>query len=224
MEHFGVILRPSKYGLKLNRENYAIINNKSSFEKGKCYDDAYCQGHLEDCLKNYDLNMQFFASLNHDQFNNEINSFLEKNDKFEEVYDLKQYKNVKGYYLMILDEYCQVYVGTTKDIKDRIQRHWSGRTPFDRLIFGWAETSKLSIDSFRALDTTRIYAYKTDLVYDDEDGFVSYFSPKFVANRTAGGKLTDYEAISKGKYRKLQADMPDNPMEIFIKKMQDFLK
>lgn len=26
---------------------------------------------------------------------------------------------------MILDKYCQIYVGTTDDIKSRIQQHWS---------------------------------------------------------------------------------------------------
>lgn len=30
-EHFGITLGESKYGYKLNRENFAIVNNKSSF-------------------------------------------------------------------------------------------------------------------------------------------------------------------------------------------------
>ena len=62
---------------------------------------------------------------------------------------------------MVLDLYKQAYTGQAADIRMRIKRHWSGTKQFERLIFGTKESSVLSIDSFRALDTTRIFAAKT---------------------------------------------------------------
>ena len=51
------------------------------------------------------------------------------------------------------------------------------------------DTSTLSIDSFKALDTTRIYAYQTKRMYDFEDKFINAFSPEFLCNRIAGGRM-----------------------------------
>lgn len=206
MEHFGVPVRAGKYGLELTRANYAVIDNKSSFrvklqglvqrgayadETGKYYTDEWCLAYKDVCLQNFDLNMQFFSSLNHDEFEQEIANFLLKNKGFVEVRDLKEWQGVGGYYLMVLDKYCQVYVGTTDDIKRRIQQHWAKSKNFDRLLFPIyaVEKSVLSIDSFRALDTTRIFAQKTKNTYSKEDNFINTFSEKFVANRIGGGKL-----------------------------------
>lgn len=203
MEHFGVTVRPGKYGLELKRENYAIINKRNSLmkfdnmkqayadEKGEFYTDEWCRDYRELCLKNFDLNMEFFKSLNHEEFENEIRNFLHKNRKFVEVHDLKEYDHVSGYYLMLLDKYCQVYVGTTDNIKRRIQQHWTKTKSFDRLLFPMyaVERSVLSIDSFRALDTTRIFVYKTQDIYNKEDAYIQAFSKKFLSNRIGGGKL-----------------------------------
>ena len=141
MEPFGVTVRSGKYGLELTREKYAFINNKSSFNKspylvirdaytdetGKYYTDEWCLEYKEKCLQNFDLNMKFFSCLNHDEFEHEITNFLQDNKEFKCVHDLKEWKGIRGYYLMILDKYCQIYVGTTDDIKSRIQQHWSFR-------------------------------------------------------------------------------------------------
>lgn len=203
MEHFGLIVRPKKYGLELKRENYAIINPKCSLPKfecmkkayadedGKLYTQEWCFTHREKCLKNFDLSMDFFKSLNHDEFDKEISKFLNKYKKFIEVHDLKEYNNVSGYYVMVLDKYCQIYIGTSNNIKKRIQSHWSNTKSFDRLLFPMnsVETSVLSIDSFRALDTTRIYALRTSKTYDSEDKYINFFSPKFISNRIGGGKI-----------------------------------
>ncbi len=58
---------------------------------------------------------------------------------------------------------------------------------FDRLVCGQVTKSKLSIDSFRVLDTTRILVYPSDKIYCEEDNFINYFSDKFVSNRISGG-------------------------------------
>lgn len=204
MEHFGVKVRDGKYGLELNREQYAIIDKRNSFrekfpsmadcyedEEGKFYTDAWCQNHRQKCLKNFDLSMKFFSELDYDEFDDEITCFLEKYKQFVEVRNLWNYNEISGYYLMVLDDYCQIYIGTSTNIKKRIQSHWSSRLPFDRLLFPMnaVETSVMSIDAFRALDTTRLFVYETDEIFAKENLFISEFSPKFVTNRIGGGKL-----------------------------------
>lgn len=188
--HFSVNLHNSKYGLKISRDKYAIIDNRSSLIHGKIYPDRWCKEHLKRCLTNYDLNMEYFSLLDKNEFDHELDKFIIKNH-FTEVFDLNKYKNIAGYYVLVLDKYCQIYIGTTSDIKRRIMTHWSNRKSFDRLIFGNVNNSFLSIDSFRALDTTRIFVYKENKTFINEDGYINDFPLKFMLNRTGGGKLED---------------------------------
>lgn len=88
---------------------------------------------------------------------------------------------------MVLDGYKQAYVGQAWDIRKRIKRHWSGTKQFDRLIFGDKDTSVLSVDSFRALDSTRIFAAKTIRGEELEQRLVNTFPPDFLFNRVPGG-------------------------------------
>ena len=227
---FGVRCAPRKRGLKLTRENYITVSNKSSFGKnrnymralqendmetlrwykgkyrdqeGLIYTDEWCRQQYEDAMKNYDLNMAFFKNLNKSEFNDEIERFL-KNTPFIEIEDLNLY-SCAGYYVMVLGEYCQVYIGTSQNIKERISQHWGGsKNRFDRLIFGGIEASKLSINSFRALDTTRIFVYKTDELYTQEDKYINCFSDKFVCNRLSGGiKKSEIDILLSVKNRQL---------------------
>lgn len=120
--HFGVKVNEGKYSLKMNRENYAIVNNKSSLvpsgiKEEKIYYNEWCENHLKNCLENYDLSMEFYSLLNHKEFCNEINKFLKKNKRFTEVNNLNEYENVAGYYIMVHDNYCQMYIGTSGGIK-----------------------------------------------------------------------------------------------------------
>ncbi len=204
--HFGLNLMQSKYGLKLTRDKYAIINNKSSFkdclllpakyytdETGKFYTDEWCIKHQKDCLDNFDLSMKYFSLLNKNEFDSEINKFLKKYKSFKKVMDLNNYENISGVYLMVLDKYKQLYIGVSNNIKRRIKQHWINYKSFDRLLFpiGAVETSVMCIDSFRALDTTRIYISQYDNYFDVEDKYINYFSPKFLCNRIGGGKYGD---------------------------------
>ncbi|OMF88752.1 hypothetical protein [Paenibacillus sp. FSL R7-0337] len=213
--HFAVKVLEGKRGLKLTRENYVVVSNKNSLvcfsadiytdEEGRIYSDEWCEKQLEDSLKNYDLNMEYFSLLSHDEFNKEITNFLDKNKQFIEMFDLNLYDRKSGYYIMVLDEYCQLYIGTTDDIKRRIRQHWTKTIPFDRLLFPMSnvDSSILSIDSFRAFDTTRIFAYTGNDTYSSEDKFINQFSAKFVCNRLAGGKVTGglLQAITMMKRR-----------------------
>ncbi|NRU52445.1 GIY-YIG nuclease family protein [Clostridium beijerinckii] len=217
--HFGLKVIEGKYGLEITREKYAIINTKSSFqgtmvgcdyanEKECIYTNEWCENHQKECLENYDLNMEYFSLLNNEEFNKELNGFLDKNKCFQEVFDLNLYNMKSGYYIMVLDKYSQLYIGTAKYIKKRIRQHWSGNKYFDRLLFpmGAVNTSKLSIDSFRALDTTRIFVYETDRIFEKEDNFINQFSNKYLCNRLGGGKIEGglLQIITMMKNRKLK--------------------
>lgn len=174
--------------MKLARENYVKMNNKSSLEDGKIYTDEFCQKHYKNALKNYDINMKYFASLSKDDFNQELNKFLSLNPKFVEITNLNDITTA-GYYMLVLDDYCQVYIGTSGNIKKRVMGHWSKTKEFDRLIFGGIDNSILSIDSFRALDTKRIYAFATNNIFNMEEDLISSFPQKYSLNRTKGGRL-----------------------------------
>lgn len=85
----------------------------------------------------------------------------------------------------------QVYIGTSKrDIVKMIRAHWTKRKSFDRLLLPmWAvKSSIISIDSFRTLDTTRIYIKEED-AFTHEDHYINQFSKEFTTNRINGGSL-----------------------------------
>jgi hypothetical protein len=91
---------------------------------------------------------------------------------------------------MVLDGFKQIYVGMTRakgGIRERIRKHWSTSKQFDRLIYGDVYTSVISIDSFRALDTTRILAMKTNRPEAIERKIVASVTGEFLLNRTGGG-------------------------------------
>lgn len=204
MIHFGIDFKKSKFGFSLTRENYIHPSKKSSFYNTE-YDDEYIISHTKRALFNFDLNMRFFSKLDSEEFNRTIENFSRQYPQFIEIKDLNEYQYQSGYYLLVLDKYKQIYLGTTNDICRRIRDHWTRSKQFDRLIFGSVFTSRLSIDSFRPLDTTRIFVYTTNKTFENEDKFISYFPDKFILNRTKGGilKLGLSESISNGKYRNL---------------------
>jgi len=212
-EHFGIKIRGSReLGLRISRDTYARINKRSSMDRwyrevnpelwdslDDIYEDAehriltddWCAAQQERALQNYDLNMTHFASLGRDEFESALQKAVKSQRGMVEVTDLTKWDGVPGLYIMVLDEYRQVYVGATNQIGGvmaRIKQHWGSAKQFDRLIWGDVNTSILSIDSFRALDTTRIFAVKTARSFDDENPLLDQFSPEFVLNRIVGGR------------------------------------
>jgi len=123
--HLGVRVRPGKRGLKLTREQYALINKRNSLrkfasmkdayedEEGKYYTDEWCKKHRENCLKNFDLHMELFQQLDHAAFEYEIQLFVQRCPMCQQVKNLNEHTHA-GYYIMVLDDYCQLYVGTRK--------------------------------------------------------------------------------------------------------------
>lgn len=206
--HLGVRVRPGKYGLKVIKENYALIDNNNRWTVEQK------ERHRENCLKNYDLNMNFFSKLNKDEFNVELNNFISEYPQFKEVKDLSKYDGKSGYYLMVLDEYKQVYLGTSSNILKRIREHWTINKPFKSLLYpsNAVETSVLSIATFRALDTTRLYIYESNNTFTKEDEYITFFTPKFSSNRVRGNLSTIHELRS-----------PQNLNNKFFDKKQDVL-
>lgn len=151
------------------------------------YTNEYVKNHYEDCMKNYDLNMDYFNNLNWNEFNDYLLTFVKRN-RLNEVKDLNELKNISGVYLLVLDEYKQVYIGKSDCLKTEIMKHWSKKKEFDYLIFGKVSESILSIDSFGALDTTRIF-YKCPRSNIDgyEEKLEKNFDGRFKLNRIRGG-------------------------------------
>lgn len=209
VHHFGERLRASKYSYRLVRDEYALVNRKPSitlpralysdalwesqawaFEDAEHtrFSDEYCDRQRAEALKNYDLNMAFFAQLSGREFLNALNEMLRKHKYLRPVTELATMDDEIGIYVMVLDRYKQVYFGQSWDIRKRIKQHWAGTKQFDRLVFGDVETSVLSIDSFRPLDTTRIFAAKTVRGDELERRLVNTFPPDFMLNRIDGGE------------------------------------
>ena len=163
-------------------------------------DEHYAKQRLKADL-NFDLNMAYFKTLDLNEFNGYLLQQCKKH-KFVECSDLNALDNMTGVYMLVLDNYRQVYIGVSDNIKRRIMSHWNGRKSLERLIFGDVCSSILSIDSFGALDTTRIFYIETHSMYKTEEKIVRLFDSRYMLNRTAGGigsaeTDTDGEMIAK---------------------------
>lgn len=208
--HIGVNVQPgSRYGLHIDRDTYAQISKRSSSywkredapelwdALADCYEDedhrirtdAWCIEHQALALENFDLNMAYFASLDHAEFDRAVTEAVAAQPGMVEVTDLKKWDGTGGLYIMVLDGYCQAYVGTTGSVgvMARVRQHWSNSKAFDRLLFGDGHDSILAIDSFRALDTTRVFAAQVADPYGFEHAVVESFPSKFLLNRIMGG-------------------------------------
>ena len=146
---------------------------------------------------NYDLNMAYFNSLDFNKFNSYLLQQCKKL-KFVECYNLTNLDNKSGVYMLVLDDYKQVYIGISNNIKRRIMSHWNKRKSLERLLFGDVCNSILSIDSFGALDTTRIFYIETFSTYETEEKIVNEFFPGYILNRTAGG-IGSYETNTENE-------------------------
>lgn len=200
----------SKYGLRLSRATYATISKVASITSHKerdlerwereaqwfedaehrIYTDAWCERQQKDALMNFDLNIARFEELDKATFDAAVQTSLQLNPRLSEVTDLNEWSEGSALYMMVLDEYKQVYVGIATGaggLRKRIRQHWSNNKQFDRLIFGDAVTSTISIDSFRALDTTRIFAAKSKNPHLLENIVLEQMPSEFVLNRIAGG-------------------------------------
>ncbi|WCD91463.1 hypothetical protein [Microbacterium sp. nov. GSS16] len=237
--HFGIPVRATRgLSLRMSRDTYARISKRSSLSRWtrdmdpelwdrvdqfyedaehRIYTDAWCVEMQAQALANFDLNMSHFASLDHGEFDAALQRAVKSQRGIVEVTDLRKWDGVAGLYIMVLDEYRQAYVGATNEttgILKRIKQHWTGTKPLDRLIWGDPQTSIISIDSFRALDTTRIFALKTARSFAGENPLLEQFPPEFMLNRVPGGrdvtKLAAIVGVDK-VIRRREFSQPDAP-------------
>jgi hypothetical protein len=179
----------------------------------RTYSDEFTALWREAALENFDLNKAFFRQLSAREFAEALDGLLTKHKNLRPVTDLTALDGAEGVYVMVLDFYKQAYIGQAVDIRARIKRHWGGTKQFDRLIFGSKQTSVLSIDSFRALDTTRIFAAKTTRGLQLEERLVKAVPPDFLLNRVPGGDRLMGGRFLPGeiKQRQLLPDIPESP-------------
>jgi len=184
--HFGVWIKKSDKN-RISRDNYAMIDEKSI----ETYGLSFCEEHQEKCLINFDKNMAYFKQIATEEFEYALQTLIASNKKIRQVFDLNDCNKTSGIYVMVLDEYKQVYIGQSRDIKKRIMTHWSKQKPFDRLLFGKVNDSVLSIDSFGALDTTRVFVLETGDLDACEIRLQKKISSDYKLNRMAGGVPVD---------------------------------
>ena len=182
--------RNGRYPL-LVPSSYCNIPNEV-FSDYEHFKEEYVSKHYADCMRNFDLNMTYFETLDYAKFDLHLSAFVKKN-KFREITDLQDVAGISGIYILVLDKYKQVYIGkaaSSKGMKSRILSHWSGSKEFSRLIWGDVKSSILSIDVFGALDTTRIF-FREYHWYQDLDAaekkLVEQFDARYRLNRVAGG-------------------------------------
>lgn len=206
MNHFGLKIMEGKYGFYLTRDNYApIISHKVrdkdiSLEKKISefafnnverteYTSEWVQYYRELALVNLEINLDYFESLNEDDFNREVDVFLVNNPKFKNVTDLNIYEKKSGYYILIFDNYKQLYIGTSKDIKARIRQHWTNPVILERSMMPMYayHKSKIACDSFRALDNTRIFAALDNDIFLNEQYYIAQMPNTYLLNRIEGG-------------------------------------
>ena len=236
--HFGIKIQ-DKLSNHINKELY--LSAKPEGMRGWT-EEHYVKQRMKADL-NFDLNMAYFEALDYNEFNNYLLHQCKKH-KFVECSNLKLLDNMTGVYMLVLDNYRQVYIGVSDNIKQRIMSHWNGRKSLERLIFGDVCNSILSIDSFGALDTTRIFYIETRSIYKTEEKIVRLFDSKYMLNRTAGGigsteTNTDGELISKlsvvanQKRRnlicflditRLQSVVSDNEFKYYLKRYPELLR
>ena len=153
--HLGITIK-EKAGNSITKEHY--LASKPEYMTG--WEQHHFVEQLAKASVNYDLNMRFFDSLSDKKFNRHLSAQCRKH-RMKECVDLNELDGVSGVYIMVLDDYKQVYIGQSKNIKKRIVTgHWARTKSLERLIFGDVCTSVISIDSFGALDTTRVFLQK----------------------------------------------------------------
>lgn len=214
VEHFGVRLARPEAELRLCRDNYICTTRDGRYylENGRLrHSPEQWEPLRQAALENFDLTMAYCARLSEEGFARALAAVQERFLALEEVRDLGEWRDVPGVYLMALDRYRQAYVGSARSrggIRQRILVHWQRKLAFNRLLSGGAEESILSIDSFRALDTTRIFAARVEGFEEAarlERAVFEALPGEFLCNRTLAGDLPGglHEAMARRRTRKL---------------------
>ena len=180
--HFGEEIDANKYYKNMTINNFV---------------DRTKETRLNDIIKKkailyYKASIEYFKKLNKLEFNQALNKLLDLYT-FKEVKNLKEVAKKNGIYLLVLDNYKQIYIGQTcDDLRKRILRHFKRKLSFAEVPIVRPYTPP--IDAFKPLDITRIYVLYTPIqnVLDDiEANLIHNIDNKFILNKTIGGKAYD---------------------------------
>ncbi len=217
IEHFGIKIK-EKPTNNINKEIY--LSAKPEGMRG-WKEEHYPLQRMRAEI-NFDANILYFASLDKDNFTKHIEKSVKK-FKFKECKNLNDLKFVEGVYMLVLDQYKQVYIGqSTTNMKEEIHSHWNKKMSLERLIWGDICNSVLSINSFGALDTTRIFYIKTTSCNALEAKILKNFDNKYTLNRTAGGigSVDTYTDSKKSAELAIVANQRKRDLTPFINVLQ----
>ena len=212
--HFGIRLPEREGGHRLTRENYVCTTRDGRYY----FEDGWLKGepgrwevHREAVMRNFDRSMAYFASLSPRGFSDAVERMREAVPELRTVEDLNEWDGVSGVYVLVLDGFRQLYVGQATargGIRQRIMVHWQKKMAFDRLLSGSEERSIMAIDSFRALDTTRIFAVARGRPGPLERRVQLAVAESFCANRTRAGDLAGGLAEALAARRERDLSLP----------------
>lgn len=226
--HFGIRLPHRAGGHALTREN-CICTTKDGryyFEDDWLRNDpSSWEAHRAEVLRNFDLTMAYCERLPREAFLDALRAMCALFPCLEDVHDLNEWRGRCGAYVLVLDGYKQFYVGQTTapgGIRQRILVHWQKKPAFDRMLSGPAERSIMSVDCFRALDTTRIFAASCDVPGDLERAIQECLPEAYCANRTRAGDLPGglAEAIAHRRERDLLGAIAEQG-DVLCRALQD---
>lgn len=219
MQHFGEWLGSSQFGDVMARATYGFPSRTphqrfrrdqmpARYWEGRAwqfrdeeqtrFSDAFLLWNRDEALRNYDLSLAYFDTLNTAEFETALTTVLSKGRSLQPVEDLAEWEGVEGVYVMVFDRFKQLYVGQSGNVRKRVRQHWTGRKSFDRLVYGTPYDSILPIDELRALDTTRLYAARS--LHPDalEERLERAADPRFTLNRMAGGAFNPIAILLTG--------------------------
>lgn len=117
------------------------------------------------------------GNVSREGFLNNLQQVLDKHNKLVEITDLAECNGMNGLYILVLDDINQCYVGQSKNIRQRIMKHWSRADYF----------TGTGIDLYCAKDTTRIYVCEYRERRDQgEYELIHEFRPDYLLNTLAG--------------------------------------
>ena len=206
-EHFGVKMQKEKVIEHMTRDNFVFPEEKNSkIQPTKLV--------IKNAYRSFDTNMRFFKSLNREEFEKCLKDFLNSKEMKDakEIHSFNECKGEKGIYILVLDDYNQIYIGQTKDdFKNRITKHWRNKLTYLKFPFLFA--SILPIDCFGAKDTTRIYILpENDIKKIDmlEEKLISIFPRDFCLNRISGGQPQSELQLYKKLTNPFKRNFDDN--------------
>lgn len=219
LTHLGEPIGYSKFGQRMSRKmyGYPMRSEKQSAKKewvGQAYWDATAWAYRDEdhrqlsdaailamrdrALVNFDLSLAYFAALDPAEFESSLQALLARHPKMKQVEHLPDFEDVSGVYIMVFDEYKQMYIGKADNVRRRVKQHWSNRKPFDRLVYGSEYTSIFPVDEFRQLDNTRLFALKSDTPYNLETKIEKSADKRFCLNRIDGGSKNPLQLMVAG--------------------------